>query len=241
MPSFKRSLALILAVLAGAALETWVGERVYASGIVQSAYSVIQNAGSALIKRTILNFTGTGISCSDVAGITVCNVPGIPTGFATQSFTNLSTWTFTHNLNTTLLIYGCWTSDMQAISFDPGQAVQTDANTLTFNMEFPQSGFCVANSQSGGNASIIKLMGSASIAFSSSIPDGACAVGPSTITVAGANTGDQPIVAPLVPLASGVESYAKATGSNTVTVEVCNFSGGAVTPGTTTYTAEIFH
>jgi hypothetical protein len=117
----------------------------------------------------------------------------------------------------------------------------TDANNVTVTFTSSQSGICYVNSQSGGTTTVTKLSGSASIAFGSSIPDGACAVGGTTITVTGANTGDPVVIGPLVPLASGVESYGKTTGSNTVTVEDCNNSGGAVTPGTTTYTAQIFH
>jgi hypothetical protein len=50
--------------------------RAFASGITQSAYNIIENAGSALTQRTTLNFTGSGVSCSDSAPVTVCNIPG---------------------------------------------------------------------------------------------------------------------------------------------------------------------
>ena len=46
------------------------------SGGIQSAYNLIQNAGSPLTKRQTVNFTGSGISCADSGGITVCTVAG---------------------------------------------------------------------------------------------------------------------------------------------------------------------
>ena len=41
-----------------------------------SAYGTIQNAGSPLTQRTTLNFTGAGVSCSDVSSVSTCTIPG---------------------------------------------------------------------------------------------------------------------------------------------------------------------
>jgi hypothetical protein len=46
------------------------------SGGIQSAYNLIENAGTPLTKRQILNFTGSGVSCSDASPNTTCNIPG---------------------------------------------------------------------------------------------------------------------------------------------------------------------
>lgn len=237
----KYWLIAVLSIVLGLFLGSRVSHVVHASGLVQTAYNRIQNQGSNLAQRATVNFTGTGVTCSDAAPITSCAIPGIPSGFYTQSFSSQTSVVLAHNLNTTVIIVQCYDNGSPPVYIEWDTLTLTDANNATVTFAQSQSGICYVNSQSGGTTSVTKLSGSASIAFSSSIPDGACAVGGTTITVTGANTGDEVIVGALVPLASGVESYAKTTSSNTVTVEVCNLSGGAVTPGTTTYSAEIFH
>jgi len=53
---------------------------VHGSSIATAAYSVVENAGSALTQRGILNFTGTGVTCADNSGATrtdcTINAPG---------------------------------------------------------------------------------------------------------------------------------------------------------------------
>lgn len=76
-----RWLVYVGACLAG----LWVGREathtVAASNIVQLAYQFVQNQGGAnLIQRNTINCVGAGISCSDVAGKTVFNVPGGSSG-----------------------------------------------------------------------------------------------------------------------------------------------------------------
>jgi len=39
-------------------------------------YLVVQDEGSSLARRSTLNFTGAGITCSDTGGVTVCTVSG---------------------------------------------------------------------------------------------------------------------------------------------------------------------
>lgn len=40
------------------------------------AYQTVQNAGTPLVQRSVINFTGSGVSASDSGGITVVNVAG---------------------------------------------------------------------------------------------------------------------------------------------------------------------
>ncbi len=234
------SLAL-LCVVVGLFIGNRIVSTVHASGLVQTAYNRIQNQGSNLAQRATVNFTGSGVTCSDAAPITSCSIPGIPSGFYSQSFTTQTSVTLTHNLGTTVVIVQCYDNSTPRVNVEWDTLTLTDANNITVTFTNAQSGICYVNSQSGGVSVVTKITGSASIAFSSSIPDGACAVGGTTITITGANVGDPVPVAPSTNLASGVEAYGKITGSNTATVEVCNFSGGAVTPGTATYVAQVFH
>lgn len=234
----SRALILLTVVLL---VGVWFSSRIEASSIVQSAYNLIQDEASSLTRRSTLQFTGTGVTCSDANPVTTCAIPGIPSGFYTQSFTTQTSVTLTHSLNTTVIIVQCYDNSTPRVFIEWDTLTLTDANNATVTFAQSQSGICYVNSQSGGTTSVTKLSGSASIAFSSSIPDGSCAVGGTTITVTGANVGDPVPVGPSTNLASGVESYGKVTSANTVTVEVCNFSGGANTPGTATYTAQVFH
>lgn len=61
---------LMLGVLVDPHWHTW------ASGIAVSGYNRIQDEGSDLAQRLTLNFTGTGVTCSDGGGKTTCNIPG---------------------------------------------------------------------------------------------------------------------------------------------------------------------
>jgi hypothetical protein len=81
------------------------------------------------------------------------------------------------------------------------------------------------------------LSNSATLSFSS-IPAGGCS-SDLTLNVVGANTGDA--VAPGWPagLPSGLLGIMLVSSSNTVSVRLCNFSGSAVQPPSTTYRATI--
>ena len=91
----------------------------------------------------------------------------------------------------------------------------------------------------GGGAT--RIAGSATFAFGSGIYDGTCAQGGTTITATGVAAGDAISIGATPSLAVGVNVTGKATASNTVTVEVCNWSGATVTPGSTTYQALTVH
>jgi hypothetical protein len=68
--------------LAGAAilLGVFFGWRApsIASGVTQQAYNLIENSGSALIARSTLNMTGSGVTCADNSSShrTDCTIPG---------------------------------------------------------------------------------------------------------------------------------------------------------------------
>lgn len=41
-----------------------------------STYATVENEGSSLTQRTVINFTGAGVDCADSGGKTVCNIAG---------------------------------------------------------------------------------------------------------------------------------------------------------------------
>jgi hypothetical protein len=47
-----------------------------AASVGSSAYALIQDEGSNLTRRSTLNFTGAGVTCSDGSGKTTCNISG---------------------------------------------------------------------------------------------------------------------------------------------------------------------
>lgn len=83
------------------------------------------------------------------------------------------------------------------------------------------------------------LSGSSTFAFASPICDGCCLQGSSTITVTGAAVGDAVAIGSNPALADGLNVLGKATSTNTITVEVCNWTGAAVTPSSRTYLASV--
>ena len=89
---------LIVAAVALILVAAWVNhpiDRVHASGLIQSAYSLIESAGTPQTQRATVNFTGT-VSCSDSGGITVCNgAGGSPSTLALNIATKTSAYTFT--------------------------------------------------------------------------------------------------------------------------------------------------
>jgi hypothetical protein len=136
-------------LLLGCALFWWymAEHTAWASGITQSAYNIIENAGSALAQRTTLNFTGSGVSCSDSSPVTVCNIPGggstnstirsIGGGFdgGGSALTAGGVTYFTVPFACTIQAWNI-TVDTGTITFDvwkvaSGTAIPTVANTIT--------------------------------------------------------------------------------------------------------------
>lgn len=211
------------------------------SGSITQAYQTIQDETSSLAQRSTLNFAGGGVTCADANPVTTCTIPGTTAGFYSQSFSSATSVVLAHNLNTTTVIVQCFDNSTPKVWIGWNTAALTDANNVTVTFTNAQSGVCYVNSASGGSSNVSKITGTATINFSTSIVDGGCFVGGTTITATGANVGDPVMVGPSTNLASKVESFGKVTASDTVTVEVCNYSGVAVTPGSATWTATLIH
>lgn len=93
----------------------------------------------------------------------------------------------------------------------------------------------------GGAGTVgLRLIGTASIT-PASLVDGACADQGTTIALTGAVAGDPAVIGPPSTLAAGLYATGVTTATNTITVRLCNLSGGALTPASGTYTATIVH
>lgn len=116
-----------------------------ASSIVQSAYNLIEQSGSALTMRQTLNFTGSGISCSDnlINGRTDCTVSGAATSVHSigAGFDGGGSAIAVSSVTYFTVPYACtiqaWniTVDTGTITFDvwkiaSGTAIPTVANTI---------------------------------------------------------------------------------------------------------------
>lgn len=154
-----------------------------------------------------------------------------------QSFTSATSVTLAHNLNSTGVVFACFDNSTPPLWILPKSVALTNANTLTVNFAAAQSGSCAVNA-TGGTASPAFLMGSASLSFGV-IAQAACAQ--STFTLTGANPGDS--IAPGWPatLAAGLTGTMIASSANTITVQLCNLSGAAVTPAAQTFKATVIH
>ncbi len=154
-----------------------------------------------------------------------------------QSFTSATSVTLTHNLNSTGIVFACFDASTPPLWILPKSVAMTNANTLTVTFASAQSGSCVVNA-SGASTSPTFLMGSASLTFAP-IAQAACAQ--STFTLTGANPGDT--VAPGWPatLATGLTGTMNVSAANTVTVQLCNLSGAALTPAAQTFKATVIH
>ncbi len=139
------ALLLLIGIGLGHVLE------VQASGLIQSAYNLIQNGGSNLTRRQTLNFTGAGVTCADATTKTTCTVSGGGSGSPnySQTFTTQTSVTLTHNLNSTAVVVQCFNSAMPPVNIDWDTLTLTDANNATVTFLSSQSGTCVVSGGPG--------------------------------------------------------------------------------------------
>jgi hypothetical protein len=78
------------------------------------------------------------------------------------------------------------------------------------------------------------LLGQATLDIGS-VPDGACVLHSTAITVTGAALGNRPTVGSSVAWPEGVDMRPKITGPNSVKIEICNNSGASYDPPSATY------
>ena len=178
---------------------------------IGTAYVYVNNSGTLMVGNNLTVACSAG--CTQQAGIT----------FFPPNVLPVYTWTATN---------GTWDStggrDQRAFL----SAKTLAAGTGIIDTEAPgQSTLAVDN-----GVIPTYLMNSATLAFPS-IATGGCAAD-QTLTVAGANPGDA--VAPGWPaLPAGIFGIMLVSGTNTVTVRLCNLSGSGVTPASTSYKATI--
>jgi hypothetical protein len=133
----------------------------WASGIAPQAYNRIQQAAANLTQRTILNFTGTAVTCVDNAGAqrTDCTINGTGMANFTQSFVSQTTVTLTHNLATTAVLTDCFDNASPPNLIIPQNIAITNSNVVTVTFSSSQSGSCVVNGAAAGTASSVPFSG----------------------------------------------------------------------------------
>lgn len=67
------------------------------------------------------------------------------------------------------------------------------------------------------------------------VPDGACVLDSTAVTVTGAALGGKPTLGSSFQPPEGVHLFAKVTGPNSMKIEVCNLSGANFNPSSATY------
>src|SRR5579863_3622647 len=158
-----------------------------------------------------------------------------------QAFTNSTSVTLTHNLNSIDLVFACYDNSIVPLWILPKSAALTDVNDLTVTFASAQSGSCVVNATGAGTSynagtgisiagssiavdrTLVPtyLAGSASLTFGS-ISQASCAQ--LTFALTGVNPGDS--IAPGWPatLEAGLVGNMLASAANTVAVRLCNLS-----------------
>jgi hypothetical protein len=133
----------------------------WASGGIQSAYNTIENAATPLTKRTIANFTGTGVNCVDNAGATRtdCTINGTGVANFAQAFVGQTTVTMTHNLGTTSVLTQCVDNGTPPNVIIPQNIAITSANVVTVTFSSSQSGTCIVNGAAAGTATSVPFSG----------------------------------------------------------------------------------
>jgi hypothetical protein len=161
------------------------------------AYNRIQNAGSDLAQRQILNFTGTGVSCADNSGSsrTDCTINGTGVANFNQAFTSATSVTITHNLGTTAVLTQCFDNATPPNWIIPANIAITDSNTVTVTFSSAQSGSCTVNGAAAGVAS--------------SVPFGGITTGSNTTATMTVGTGGS-----IVPSGSGTINATQVNGTS---------------------------
>ena len=203
-------------------------------GIAAHSPASLSGNGTKLV-TTSGTLTSGDCAKFDANGNIVDNGSGCGAGAANyrQTFTSSTSVSMTHNLNSFGVVVACYDNATPAAWILPKSATLTDANTVTVTFATAQSGACVLNSTGGGPS---YLAGSSSLGFAA-IAQAACSQ--LTFTLTGASAGDP--IAPGWPatLESGLVGNMFVSATNTVTVRLCNLSGGSVTPANQLFKATI--
>ncbi|MBZ5593221.1 MAG: hypothetical protein LAP39_13350 [Acidobacteriia bacterium] len=172
-----------------------------------------------------------------------------------QAFTNVTSATLVHNLNTFGIVFSCFDNSTPPLWILPKSVSLTDANTLTVTFASSQSGSCVVNATGGGTytpgagisvagstLSVDKTSVPTYLAASTSLSFGAIAQASCaqlTLALTGANPGDS--IAPGWPstIEAGLAGSMFVSASNTIAVRLCNLSGSTLTPAAQTFRATV--
>lgn len=172
-----------------------------------------------------------------------------------QAFTNVTSVTLAHNLNTFGIVFSCFDNSTPPLWILPKSASLPDANDLAVTFASAQSGSCVVNATGAGTytpgtgiavagsaLSVDKTVVPTYLTNTSSLSFGAIAqtsCAQLTFVLTGANPGDS--VAPGWPstMEGGLAGNMFVSASNTVAVRLCNLSGSSLTPATQTFRATV--
>ncbi len=122
----------------------------FASGITQQAYNLIEANGTPVARGTTLNFangTNTTVTCSTTGIVTTCtySASGGGGGVAkySQSFSSVTSVVLTDGLSTTAKITQCYDGASPPNLIIPQNIVVTDSNDVTVTFGNSVSGSCI--------------------------------------------------------------------------------------------------
>jgi len=184
------------------------------------AQFIYSSTAGATIAR-IYNFAGTLLETITATGGTFTGAPNFYFGGASSVFTG-TMWLANIEVSN-----GGWV----------GPAFTTDQTATDIQPLGTQAAGALGIPADAGHVHAIGHTATASLAFTSSIANGASAS--LTMTVTGAATGAVVDLGVPATFNAGLIAYGFVSAASTVTVVIANLSGAAVTPGTISVTAEV--
>ena len=148
-------------------------------------YETVEDEGTPLAQRSALNFTGTGVTCTDDSGNdeTDCDIPGAGSGAASyeESFAAATTLTIEgteHNIGHEAITWSCWDDGTPKVAIVPEQ-VTVDAVTfdVVFTFNPADSGSCVVTGNGGSDTAHAILSARHSDSVAGSVTRGDLIVG----------------------------------------------------------------
>lgn len=138
---------LWIAVLAIGVAALWSPWHTQASGLIQSAYNLIENGGAPVTRQPTLNFVNGGCVNNAGTNATDCTITGgggsANANFYSQAFVSQTSVALTDNSGTTTKTTQCYDAASPPNLIIPQNVAITDANNVTVTFGASQSGTCI--------------------------------------------------------------------------------------------------
>lgn len=230
---YRSKLAFVLsALIAGTGIGWLVNYPARASGLIQSAYNLIQNGGTPIARQPTINFVNGG--CVDNSGSNRSDCTfGSSSGLSnvniySQSFTTQTSVTLTDNAGTITKFTQCYDASSPPNWIIPQNTAITNSNNVTVTFGANQSGKCFV------------IWSATSLALNTATKTGAYTFAASDYLIVGDTTGGSfSVKLEAAPMTGQIHVLKKSAAPNTLTLDGngANVDGTATIAITTQYTS----